>query len=73
MKITEVEINIQTGEETIKEIKLTPEQEFEILATREKHAQQQSQLEAENNAKKAVEEKLTKLGLTVDDLRALGL
>jgi hypothetical protein len=73
MKIKEKEFNAITGEETITEREET-EQE---IAEREKFEAQlalEAKAKAENQAKReAAEAKLEALGLTADDLKALGL
>jgi hypothetical protein len=73
MKLTETEINVQTGEEVTIERKLTSEEEAQIMANRAKSAAQTAEAESEATAKATAESKLAALGLTTDDLRALGL
>jgi hypothetical protein len=65
MKIIEKEFNLLTGEETITERDATPEEISEMEAAR-------AQAEAERLAAEA-EAKLEALGLTKEDLQALGL
>lgn len=70
-----VEHNIQTNE--IKKIPLT-DKEIEEIKNYEKKAKEkeaiiQAEAEAKAQAKAEAEAKLAKLGLTADDLRALGL
>lgn len=73
MKIKQSEINVTTGEEKVIEITLTEEQEREILVNRQRTLTEQAEAEAKAQAKAAAEGKLAALGLTTDDLRALGL
>ena len=73
MKITEKEFNVLTGEETFTERDETAAE----IKQREKFEAEQAALEAEQAAleaaKKPVKAKLAALGLTTDDLKALGL
>ena len=73
MKITEKEFNVLTGEETITEREETAAE----IKAREKleadYALRQAEAEAKAQAKATAEAKLAALGLTTDDLRALGL
>jgi hypothetical protein len=73
MKITEKEFNVQTGEETITERDETASEK----KAREKFDADlltaQAEAEAKAQAKAIAESKLAALGLTTDDLRALGL
>ena len=73
MKIIEIEFNVQTGEETITEREETAQEKAEREAFVAKLAAQQAEAEAKAQAKAAAEGKLAALGLTTDDLRALGL
>jgi len=73
MKIKEAIINAITGEEVITERTLTAEEEKEILDYRAKSAQQTAELQAKAEAKAVAQAKLAALGLTVEDLTALGL
>lgn len=73
MKTIEKEFNAITGETTISERDLTPE---EIIERQNFEAEVAAKLqaEAEAQAKRAeAEAKLAALGLTADDLKALGL
>jgi hypothetical protein len=73
MKITEKEFNVETGEETFTEREETAAEIAERKAFEAKIA---SLAEAEAEAKAAKESaqiKLAALGLTADDLKALGL
>jgi hypothetical protein len=74
------EYNIQTGEETIIERDETKEEKIERenyeieLAKRQAEAETaKAEAEAKAQAKVIAEGKLVALGLTTDDLRALGL
>jgi hypothetical protein len=69
MKITEKIIDLVTGEETLIEREETVE---EITARIKHEAEIAAQTEAET-AKVAAQAKLAALGLTADDLKALGL
>jgi hypothetical protein len=73
MKIIEKEFNALTGEETITERDETVAETQARLEHDAKVAQQQAEAEAKAQAKAAAEGKLAALGLTTDDLRALGL
>ena len=73
MKITEKEFNVLTGEETFtereetaSEKKLREKAQADLIAAK-------AEAEAKAQAKAAAEGKLAALGLTTDDLRALGL
>jgi hypothetical protein len=73
MKITLTEINTITGEETITErdetaVEIKEREAFE--AEKAKRLAKQTEAEA---AKTAAQAKLAALGLTTDDLKALGL
>ena len=73
MKIIEKDFNIQTGEETITEREETAQEKAKREAWELEVAQIQAEAEAKAQAKLAAEGKLAALGLTTDDLRALGL
>ena len=73
MKIIEKEFNVQTGEETITERDETAQEKAEREELAAKIATLQAEAEAKAQAKAAAEGKLATLGLTTDDLRALGL
>lgn len=70
-----IEHNVETGE--IKEIELTAEEIADVLARQEAAKPKVAAIEAEIAKYKADKEsaqaKLTALGLTTDDLKALGL
>jgi hypothetical protein len=73
MKIIEKEFNVSTGKETITERDATPAE-----ITEAEKAQAEAQIRATKKAeaetaKVAAETKLAALGLTTDDLKALGL
>jgi len=73
MKITEKDFNIITGEETLIEREATAE---EIAAYKKAEAETlelQAEAEARAEAKAAAKAKLAALGLTAEDLKALGL
>ena len=69
MKI--VEINCETGEETIREA--TKAEKDAAKLRKEQFETEQAEAEAKAQAKAAAEAKLTALGLTTEDLKALGL
>ena len=73
MKITEKEFNILTGEETITERDETAAEKKERLDYEKEIAAAQAKAEAKAQAKATAEGKLAALGLTTNDLRALGL
>ena len=70
-----IEHNVETGE--ITEIKLTPEEIADALARQEAAKPKVAAIEAEiakyKADKEAAQAKLSALGLTTDDLKALGL
>jgi len=73
MKTTHKEFNVQTGEETITERDETAAEKKEREAFIVKQAELAAESEARAQAKAVAENKLAALGLTTDDLRALGL
>ena len=73
MKIIEKDFNIQTGEETVTERDETPAEKKAREKAEADYATAQAEAEAKAQAKLAAEGKLAALGLTTDDLRALGL
>lgn len=73
MKILEKIYDATTGEETIIERDETADETKSRLETQKKVEALQVEAEAEAQAKAIVEGKLAALGLTTDDLRALGL
>ena len=73
MKITEKEFNALTGEETITERDETAAEKKAREALQKEIADQRAEAEVKAQAKVAAEGKLAALGLTTDDLRALGL
>jgi hypothetical protein len=73
MKILEKIYDAITGEETIIERDETADETKSRLETQKKVEALQVEAEAEAQAKAIVEGKLAALGLTTDDLRALGL
>jgi hypothetical protein len=73
MKILEKIYDATTGEETIIERDETAAETQSRLDSQKKVETLQVEAEAEAQAKAIVEGKLAALGLTTDDLRALGL
>ena len=73
MKISEKEFNVLTGEETITERDETAAETKARLDYAKQVAAMQAEAEARAQAKSVAEGKLAALGLTTDDLRALGL
>jgi hypothetical protein len=73
MKIVEKEFNALTGEETISEREETALELEKRLEVEAKFAQRQAEAEALAEAKAIAQAKLAALGLTVEDLQALGL
>jgi len=73
MKRIEKEFNALTGEETITEREETAAEKKERELFIAKQAELKAEAEAKAQAKVAAESKLAALGLTTDDLRALGL
>ena len=64
-------VNIETGQETVRDANAAELKQMEIDAANATTAQ--AEAEAKAQAKVAAEGKLAALGLTTDDLRALGL
>ncbi len=73
MKRIEKEFNALTGEETITEREETAQEKTNRETWELEVAQNKAEDEAKALAKIAAESKLAALGLTTDDLRALGL
>ena len=73
MKIIEKTFNLQTGEETITERDETATEQSAREAREAEIAAAQAEAEAKAQAKAAAKSKLAALGLTTNDLRALGL
>jgi hypothetical protein len=73
MKIIEKEFNVLTGEETITEREETAAEKKAREKAEADYALRQAEAEAKAQAKAVAEGKLAALGLTTDDLRALGL
>ena len=73
MKITEKEFNALTGETTITERDETATEKKAREAAEKEIVIELAEAEAKAQAKSAAEGKLAALGLTTDDLRALGL
>jgi hypothetical protein len=65
------EVNTQTGEEITRDATTGEIQQLNTLF--EKNKNEQAELQAKAQAKATAEGKLAALGLTTDDLRALGL
>jgi hypothetical protein len=73
MKIIEKNFNIETGEETLIEREETPD-ELKSRLEFEANAQAEALAKSEAEAMRAIAQaKLEALGLTTDDLKALGL
>jgi hypothetical protein len=73
MKIIERIYDATTGETTDVERTLTAAEVKEMEAIRMEAAKRQAAIEQEAAAKEAAQAKLAALGLTTDDLKALGL
>jgi hypothetical protein len=73
MKITEKEFNALTGEETITEREETAIEKKAREKAHKDSLAEKAEAEAKAQAKATAEGKLAALGLTTDDLRALGL
>ena len=73
MKIIEKEFNVETGEETIIERDETVAEKKEREKSEADITKAQAEAEVRAQAKAVAEGKLAALGLTTDDLRALGL
>lgn len=73
MKITEKTFDATTGEETITEREETAEEIEYRLKQEEKKAEILAQKEQADAAREVAQAKLAALGLTADDLKALGL
>ena len=73
MKITEKTFDASTGEETITERDETATETAERLALVKKIADDLAAKEKADAAREVAETKLAALGLTADDLKALGL
>ena len=73
MKIIEKDFNIQTGEETITERDETAVETKERLERESETAKRTAAQAEADSAKFAAQAKLEALGLTTDDLKALGL
>jgi hypothetical protein len=73
MIIIEKEFNVITGEETITEREETAAEKKIREARAKEIAIETAELQAKAQAKAIAEGKLAALGLTTDDLRALGL
>jgi len=73
MLIIEKEFNALTGEETITEREETASEKTERLTIEKWIAEQAAEAEVKAEAKAVAQAKLAALGLTVEDLQALGL
>jgi hypothetical protein len=73
MKITEKTFDALTGKETITEREETAEEIAYRLKQEEKKAEILAEKEQADAAREAAQAKLAALGLTADDLKALGL
>jgi hypothetical protein len=70
-KLFKLVVNCETGVK--KEVELTAEEIAEIETARQINAQKEFEAEAKAEAKAVAQAKLEALGLTVEDLTALGL
>jgi uncharacterized protein YciW len=73
MKITEKTFNAATGEETISERDETATETAHRLELEKQVADNLAAKEQANTAREVAQTKLAALGLTADDLKALGL
>ena len=73
MKITEKTFDAVTGEETITERDETADEIANRLELEKKIADKLAEKEQADAAREAAQAKLAALGLTADDLKALGL
>jgi uncharacterized small protein (DUF1192 family) len=74
-KLQKLSVNVETGEETL--IDLTPDEvatfEAGVKALQDEKAALLAKVKTDEETKAAAEAKLAALGLTADDLKALGL
>jgi DNA-binding transcriptional regulator YhcF (GntR family) len=74
-KLQKLSVNVETGEETL--IDLTDEEilvfQAGVEALENEKAQIEAKIKSDEETKQAAIEKLAALGLTTDDLKALGL
>lgn len=74
-KLQKLSVNVETGEETL--IDLTPDEiaqfEASVQALENEKAEIKAKIKADEETKEAAIAKLAALGLTTDDLKALGL
>jgi hypothetical protein len=73
MKIIEKEFNAATGEETITEREETAAEKKKREKLQAEILKEQTEIETQSQAKLTAQAKLAALGLTVEDLTALGL
>ncbi len=73
MKIIEKEFNVLTGEETITERDETAMEKLKREQQEAEYVAAQAEAELKATAKAAAQAKLAALGLTLEDLQALGL
>jgi len=73
MKITEKTFDVSTGKETISERDETAAETAHRLELEKKIADKLADKEQANAAREVAQTKLAALGLTADDLKALGL
>jgi len=68
-------INVETGEKTVRELNAQElaQEAIDKAAFEERRATEEAETTAKATAKAAAEGKLAALGLTTNDLRALGL
>ena len=72
-KITQKIVNIQTNEETVIERDMTNDELAQYQKDQAEAALMEAEAEAKAAAKAVAEAKLAALGLTAEDLKALGL
>ena len=74
-KLQKLSVNVETGEETL--IDLTPDEialfEASVKALEDEKEAAKAKIKTDEETKAAAEAKLAALGLTPDDLKALGL
>ncbi len=73
MKYIDTNIDAITAEVTVTERDFTADEIKLQKLSKEKHLEKQAEQEAKAQARAAAESKLAALGLTTNDLRALGL
>lgn len=73
MKITEKNLDVVTGEETVIEREMTKDEVAQFEKDQMAAQARMAEVQAKQAAKEAAQAKLAELGLNVDDLKALGL